>query len=197
MLRIGLTGGLASGKSTVAALFAARGAPVLDCDLIARELVEPGQPALAAIVARFGAGMLDAEGRLDRARLRTQVFANPAERTALEAILHPGIRAELRARLATLDAPYAILVIPLLVETGQRDLVDRVLVVDTPEATQVERAMRRDTASREAIGSILAAQVNRAQRRAAADDVIENSCDEQALVDKVRRLHLGYLGDHG
>lgn len=193
MLRIGLTGGIGSGKSTVAALFAARGVPVIDADAIARELVEPGHAALADIVAAFGAGVLDADGRLDRARLRARVFDDAAQRTRLEAILHPRIHAVMAQRAAAQTAPYVLLVIPLLFEAGQRTLVDRVLVVDVPVEQQRVRVAARDPLPPEQIDAILAAQLSREQRLAGADEVIDNSGDAAALERQVEELHRRYL----
>ena len=193
MLRIGLTGGIGSGKSTVAALFAACGVPVIDADIIARELVQPGQPALEEITAAFGREVLDEAGRLDRARLRDLVFADPARRERLEAILHPRIRAEMERRLAGCSAPYALLVIPLLFEAGHRDLVDRVLVVDLPEDQQRTRVIARDALPVGQIDAILAAQASRKQRHDGADDLIDNSRDPAALERQVDRLHARYL----
>ncbi len=196
MLRIGLTGGIGSGKSTVAALFAARGVPVIDADVIARELVAPGQPALADIVAAFGADILDAHGQLDRARLRARVFNDDTQRQRLEAILHPRIHAAMAAmieRTAAQTTPYVLLVIPLLFEAGQRDLVDRVLVVDVPVAQQRERVAARDHLPAEQIEAIFAAQLTREQRVAGADDIIDNSGDVAALERQVDALHHRYL----
>ncbi|MBI5042054.1 MAG: dephospho-CoA kinase [Gammaproteobacteria bacterium] len=193
MLRIGLTGGIGSGKSTVAALFAARGVPVIDADVIARELVAPGQPALADIVATFGTDILDANGQLDRARLRARVFNDDAQRQRLEAILHPRIQAVMAERAAAQTTPYVLLVIPLLFEAGQRDLVDRVLVVDVPVAQQGERVAARDHLPVEQIEAIFAAQLNREQRVAGADDIIDNSGDVAALERQVDALHHRYL----
>ncbi|MFN2308145.1 MAG: dephospho-CoA kinase [Gammaproteobacteria bacterium] len=193
MLRVGLTGGIGSGKSTVAALFAALGAPVIDTDLIARELVEPGQPALAEILSRFGADLLDAAGRLDRARLGAHVFADAGRRQALEAILHPRIQAEAQRRLADLDAPYALLVVPLLFEAGWQGQIDRILVVDVPEPVQRTRVAARDGLAAAQIEAILAAQASRERRRAGADDLIDNSGDPAALAPQVAALHQHYL----
>lgn len=193
--RVALTGGIASGKSTVANLFAARGVPLVDTDLIARQVVEPGQPALAAVAAAFGTGVLDPDGRLDRRRLREIVFSDAAARGRLEAILHPAIRAEMeRQSVAAAGAgPYQILVIPLLVEGGRRDHVDRVLVVDTPESMQVARLMARDAVTREQAEASLRAQATRAARRDMADDVVTNTGRIEDLHDQVDALHSHYV----
>lgn len=192
MLRIGLTGGLASGKSTVARLFARRGVPVVDTDEIARELVAPGSAALAEIVARFGTDILRPDGALDRARLRARVLASADERRALEAILHPRIRAETDRRLAQLAAPYALVVVPLLLETDFRQRVDRVLVVDASEEQQIARAVGRGLSEEEA-RAMLRAQTTREARLAAADDLLDNTGDPGALEPAVERLHQKYL----
>ncbi len=192
MLRIGLTGGIGSGKSTVANLFAARGVPVIDADVIARELVAPGQPALAEIIASFGTDCMDAEGQLDRARLRKRVFGDAAQRERLEAILHPRIHAAMTEWTAAQSTAYALLVIPLLFESGQHDLVDRVLVVDVPVELQRARVAARDHWSDEQIDAVLAAQVPRDQRIDGADDVIANSGDVDALEQLVDALHQRY-----
>lgn len=193
MLRIGLTGGLASGKSTVAALFAAKGVPVIDTDLIARDVVRVGTPAHAAVANAFGKSILDPTGAVDRARLRERVFADPHARRQLESILHPHIRAETEDRLARLIAPYCVVVVPLLIETDFDELVDRILVIDAEEALQIERAMRRSGLTSEAVRTILAAQTNRATRRARADDIIENNGDAAGLAPQVDALHQRYL----
>ena len=192
-LRIGLTGGIASGKSAVAAEFAALGVPVLDTDQLAREVVEPGQPALAGVVAAFGPQVLGPDGRLDRRRLRATVFADPSRRRALEAILHPAIRGLLRERVAAIDAPYVVIAIPLLAEGGRRDQVDRVLLVDCPPALQRERLLARDRETPEGAAAILAAQASPAERRAIADDVIDNTGPLAALASAVASLHRRYL----
>src|SRR5690606_20981910 len=167
MLTIGLTGGIASGKSTVAELFAALGVPVIDTDVIAREVVEPGEPGLAAIRDAFGAEVLTPDGRLDRRRLREIVFADAAKRRRLESILHPLIRERTLARLAAVrNAPYAIVVVPLLVETDFGKLVDRVLVVDVPVDAQLERLASRDGIDRAAAEAMVAAQASRETRLA-------------------------------
>jgi len=192
-LRVALTGGIASGKSAVAAAFAARGVPVIDTDALAREVVRPGTPALAAVVAALGGAVLASDGELDRRRVRELVFADPERRRALEAILHPAIRTALEARLATLDAPYAIIAIPLLAETGGRDRFDRVLVVDVPPEVQKSRLMSRDGDSAAQAEAILAAQASRAARLAIADDRLDNSGSLDALDAGVARLHEAYL----
>jgi dephospho-CoA kinase len=192
MLKIGLTGGIGCGKSTVAELFAAKGVPVLDADRIARDLVEPGQSALQAIVRRFGTGLLR-EGRLDRERLRHIVFAAPEERRWLEALLHPLVYEEMRRRIANLSAPYGLLVVPLLLESGRRDFVDRVLVVDCPVEIQRQRIRHRDGSSNVEIERMLSAQLSREARLAVADDVIENAGLEADLPERVEALHRFYL----
>ncbi len=192
-LTVGLTGGIGSGKTVVSDRFASHGVPVIDTDLIARELVELGQPALAEIAVEFGPECLDAAGNLDRAALRARVFVDLAGRQRLEAILHPRIRAVAQARTAALDAPYGVLVIPLLVETKMVDLVDRVLVVDVAEAEQLRRVMQRDRMSESEARRILAAQASRSQRLALADDVLENSGDLASLDRRVADLHQHYL----
>jgi dephospho-CoA kinase len=193
MLRIGLTGGIASGKSTVVRLFAAHGVPIIDSDVIAREVVAPGTPGLAEVRARFGEQVLRADGSLDRRALRRLVFADPAARRDLEAIVHPLIRAATAERSAAAGGPYQINVIPLLVESGRRAKIDRVLVVDCPEELQIERVMQRDQVTEAETRAILAAQVSRRERLAAADDVIVNDGDAAALQAQVDALHAKYL----
>ena len=188
-----LTGGIASGKSTVAALFAERGVPVIDTDVIAREVVEPGRPALAAVTDAFGTEILGADGRLDRRRLREQVFADAAMRRRLEAILHPAIRTEMQRQSALAGGPYQVLVIPLLTEGGQTDHVDRVLLVDVPESTQIERLMQRDGASALQARAALDAQASRSERLAIADDVLQNTGKPADLREAVARLHEKYI----
>lgn len=192
MFKVGLTGGIGSGKSTVADLFAAQGVPVLDADRVARDLVEPGQPAIAAIARHFGPDLLKA-GRLDRERLRRIVFADPAERRWLEALLHPRVYAELERRMAALAAPYCLLVIPLLLETGQRGFVDRLLVVDCPVDLQRQRLQMRDGIDAAQADRMLSAQIGRPQRQAAADDILENAGTVADLAGPVERLHRLYL----
>jgi dephospho-CoA kinase len=191
--RVALTGGIASGKSTVADLFAERGVPVIDTDVIAREVVEPGQPALAEVVAAFGPDVLGADGRLDRRRLREIIFADTGARRRLESILHPAIRAEMELQSQASSSAYQLLVIPLLTEGGRRDHVDRVLLVDVPESVQVERLMQRDSVSRAQAAASLGAQATRAARLAIADDVIENTGGTGDLEARVAELHGRYL----
>lgn len=191
---VALTGGVASGKSAVARRFESHGVHVYDADVAAREVVAPREPALAEIEFVFGTGVLDADGSLDRRRMRERVFADPDARRKLEAIIHPRVRAWLRRRVGMDRGPYCMLAIPLLFENqDDYDWVDRVLVVDAPEALQIERLMRRDGVTREAAQRVLEAQSTRAQRVAIADDVILNDGEESALDARVAALHERYL----
>jgi len=192
MLKIGLTGGIGSGKTTVARLFREHGVPTVDTDRIARRVVRPGQPALEALIEEFGPGILTPSGTLDRARLRAQVFADPKKKARLEAILHPAIFAEMERRLARLRSPYCLIAIPLLVETGARDRVDRVLVVDCPESLQIARLRHREGLDEELIRRIIASQATREERLAIADEVITNDRDLTALARQVAELHRFY-----
>jgi dephospho-CoA kinase len=192
-LLIALTGGIASGKSAVAEIFAKLGVAVLDTDQIARDVVEPGTPTLAKLIVEFGSDILDASGRLDRARMRERVFNDPAQRKRLEAITHPAIREELAARSAQAKGPYQIHVIPLLVEGGRRDLYDRVLVVDANEADQLKRLTARDRSTPQQAQQILAAQASREARLDAADDVIVNTGTMEDLQQFVQTLHRNYV----
>jgi dephospho-CoA kinase len=193
MLVVGLTGGIGSGKSAVSRLFEDYGVPVIDADHVAREVVEPGSPALDEIVRQFGDDVLLHDGRLDRANLRHKIFNDQQARKKLETILHPRIRQRMRDRLQSIGAPYAIFVVPLLIETGQHQDVDRVLVVDCPEALQMERVKKRDSASASQITAIMASQVSREQRLAEADDIIENRGSLEELNASVSSLHQQYL----
>lgn len=193
-LRLGLTGGIAAGKSTVLELFAARGVPVLDADDVARKVVRPGTPALAELVAHLGEGILDPHGALERAALRRRIFRDPALRRIVEGVIHPRVRAAMLEWAAATDAPYGILCVPLLFESGMESLVDRVLVVDVPEALQVARVMARDGSDAEAARAVLASQLSRDERLARADDVIDNSGDQKSLIQAVEGLHRRYLG---
>jgi dephospho-CoA kinase len=192
-LRIGLTGGVASGKSTVADAFARLGVPIVDTDRLAREVVEAGQPALATVVSEFGPGILGPDGRLDRRRLRALVFADSGRRRRLEAILHPAIRAAMAAEVAAITAPYVVVAIPLLVESAQQSAFDRVLVVDCPPEIQLARLIERDRESTDGARAILAAQAGRDARLAAADDVLKNTGSLADLDAAVRDLHARYL----
>lgn len=193
MFRVGLTGGIASGKSTVAALFVELGAGLVDTDAVARDLVEPGSPALAEIRREFGSDVIDAEGGLDRRRMRSLVFADPARRRALERILHPAIRSRSLELAAASGAPYVIIAVPLLVETGFAEHVDRVLVVDCPESLQLERLVQRDGVTLDEARAMLSAQVARSERVAAADDLIDNGGNLESTREQVRSLHSRYL----
>jgi dephospho-CoA kinase len=193
LLTVGLTGGIASGKSAVAAMFAELGAQLIDTDLLAREVVEPGEPGLDAVRAAFGTEVVTATGQLDRGALRSVVFKDEGERRRLESILHPLIRARTLRRLGELEGPYAIVAVPLLVETDFGSLVDRVLVVDCPEQIQLDRLMERDRLPRGEALAMLRAQADRATRLKAAHDVIDNSGSREASRRQVEQLHRRYL----
>lgn len=192
-LRIGLTGGIASGKSTVARMFAELGVPVIDTDVIAREVVRPGSAALAEIRSEFGHGVIKPDGTLDRAAMRTLVFSDESRRRRLEAILHPRIRQETRRQAGLAGGAYQLIVVPLLVESSLRDFIDRVLVIDCDEATQIRRLLERDAESEDQARRMLAAQASRAARLAIADDVIDNGGDIAATRARVESLHEKYL----
>jgi dephospho-CoA kinase len=187
-----LTGGIASGKTAVSEVFRQFGIPVIDTDIIARELVQPGMPALTLISAAFGADYLDSGGRLDRRKMREAIFSNTQKKSRLEAILHPLIGAEVLGRIEQLDSPYCILVVPLYTESKSYRWVDRVLVVDVGEEVQIQRVMKRDRASRDQAVAILQAQAGRQDRLALADDVIDNSGSFSELQKKVETLHQHY-----
>jgi dephospho-CoA kinase len=190
---VALTGGIASGKSAVADRFAALGVAVADADIAAREVVQPGAAALAEIVEVFGADVLDASGALDRRAMRSRVFADTTARRRLESILHPRIRALLRQRSAEAASPYALVVVPLLIESGRYEWIDRVLVVDVTRNVQKARLIARDCVTPELAEAMLDAQASREQRLAAADDVIDNSGTPADLEAKVQALHAQYL----
>jgi dephospho-CoA kinase len=192
-LIVGLTGGIASGKSAVAAMFAELGTPLVDTDVVAREVVAPGEPGLAAVRAEFGEGVLRSDGELDRAALRALVFRDEGQRRMLENLLHPLIRARLLRKLEELRALYAIVVVPLLVETDFAALVDRILVVDCPEATQLERLIKRDAMPHPEALAMVRAQADRATRLKAAHDVIDNGGPRDATRRQVAVLHRQYL----
>lgn len=194
MFTVALTGGIASGKSAVADRFAALGIELIDADVVARELVEPGQPALAELVSTFGADILTPDGRLDRRGMRERVFADASARGRLEGILHPRIRDELRRRAGEIDRAYGMLVVPLLVESGPHYAwVDRVLVVDVPRDVQFARLTARDGVDAALADAMLDAQASRARRLAIADDVIDNSGSLADLDAAVSVLHARYL----
>lgn len=188
-----LTGGIASGKSAVSACFEKLGTPVVDTDIIAREVVEPGSPALERIAGELGAGFLDADGKLNRSKLRQAIFSDPELKSRLETILHPLIGKEVLQQVKQLDSPYCIIVIPLYAESSTYAWIDRVLVVDVIEDTQIERVMARDGISREQARAILNAQASRQDRLALADDILDNSGDLSELPEKVKALHEKYL----
>ena len=194
MYVVAITGGIGSGKTTVANQFAELGIEVVDADVIAREVVEPGTPALAAIAAHFGSEVITPAGHLDRRRLRERVFTDPQAKGWLNALLHPLIRTEMQRQCAAARSPYCLLVVPLLVENRLTALANRVLVIDVDEATQIERTCRRDGVNREQAQAILAAQASRAQRLAAADDVLDNqNGTPEAIKSRILALHETYL----
>lgn len=193
MLRIGLTGGIGSGKSSVAAQFVELGVPIIDMDILAREVVMPEQPALQEIKKAFGAQICNEDDELNRRKLRDIIFANPDKRTQLEAIIHPRIRERVNEQIVELDTPYCIIVIPLLFETGRQDTVDRILVVDTSIEKQIQRTMQRDNINEDYVRSIIATQVDRQTRLEQADDIINNTDDMSSLKAQVNRLHHHYL----
>lgn len=190
---VGLTGGIGSGKSEASIRFEQLGITVVDADKVAREVVTKGSAALNAIAAHFGQTILHADGSLNRALLRTRIFENADDKTWLENLLHPIIRTSLVTQLAQSQSPYSILSSPLLFETHQDELVNRVLVIDSSEAMQVERASKRDANHRQQIQKIMAAQISRTERRQKADDIIENYGDLAALDAAVKKLHAFYL----
>ena len=193
-LRIGLTGGIASGKSTVSQRFAELGIAVIDADVAARAVVEPGTPGLEQVVQRFGSGIVRPDGELDRSALRELIFNDPAARRDLDAILHPLIRAHMEQQAAAAAGPYLIMAIPLLVEGGSsRERLDRILVVDVDEAVQLKRVQARDGISIAQARAILGSQASRAARLEAADDVLQNGGTVAELRQAVDRLHERYL----
>lgn len=191
-LAVGLTGGIASGKSVVARAFERMGIEVIDADQVSRHVVEPGQPALAEIVTRFGPEILDQSGALDRRGLRKIVFDDDQARLDLEAITHPRIRSELARRRDAAETEYTILVVPLLVKSGMTDMVDRVLVVDAPESVQLERLVARDDIDETLARKMIAAQDTRPLRLKAADDVLLNTGPRKDIADLAAALHAGY-----
>ena len=193
MLRIGLTGGIGCGKSTVCAQFARLGVPIVDADVIARQLVQPGQLALTKLTENFGNSILNPDGTLNRAQLRELAFSDVRHKQQLDAIMHPLIYAELEKQLAGLTSAYCIMAIPLLLETQEKHRVDRILVVDCDPRQQVERVMNRDHGSAQQAEKIIASQASREQRLAAADDFIDNTGTTDHLAEQVKSLHNSYL----
>ena len=191
---VGLTGGIGSGKSAVADEFARLGASVVDTDAIAHELTAPGGAAMSDVKRLFGAAFVNAAGAMDRERMRELAFSDPAQRQRLESLLHPMIRAESARRIAAATGPYVLHVVPLLIESpGYRERVGRVLVVDCPEELQIARVRRRSGLPEDEVRRIIASQIQREKRRAAADDVIDNSGPVSAMQQQVRKLHENYL----
>lgn len=197
MFVVGLTGGIGSGKTAASDYLASKGITVVDADLASRIVVQPGQPALARIAERFGADKLNADGSLDRAALRSVVFADKQALKDLEAITHPAIRDELVRQLRAATSPYVLLVSPLLLETNQHELVDRVLLIDVPEEVQIARTAQRDQVAASQVKAIMEAQMPRQQRRDRADDVVVNDCTLDALHEALDRLHQDYLVQAG
>lgn len=193
MLTVGLTGGIGSGKSTIAAQFTALGVNVIDADAVAREVVVPGSAALRAIAGHFGEEIIDREGELRRNVLRELVFDNEKERHWLEALLHPLINRRIQEQLAASRSPYTILMSPLLTETDQKQHVDRILVVDLDPERQMERTLARDPSSRKTVEGIMAAQASRQQRLDLADDIVNNDGEVRQLQNEIQALHEKYL----
>ncbi len=192
-LRVGLTGGIGSGKSTVQTIFVRLEVPVVDADQIAREVVAPGQPALRELVELLGPEILTGTGNLNRSRVRELVFGDTELRRRVEAVLHPRIRKTMEDRVQNLETSYCVLSIPLLFETGQTDLVDRILVVDVPRELQIKRASARDHVTPEEVARIIDAQLAREERLARADDILRNDTDLRSLENQIMHLHDLYL----
>ena len=193
MLSVGLTGGIGSGKSTVAEFFEQKNIPIIDADLIAKNLVNPGEPALNEIIDTFGSSIINQKGELDRAKLRSLIFRDATLRNKLNAILHPRVHQEIRKQSEQLIAPYCIVMIPLLVENALFDLVDRVLVVDTLEKMQLKRTAERDNVPEQDVQAILNIQATRETRIERADDIIENLSSLEVLQQQVSVLHRKFL----
>lgn len=189
---VGITGGIGSGKSAATRIFESLGVEVVDADVIAREVVEPGTAALKHIADHFGKDILQEDGGLDRKALRERIFSDPGERQWLESLTHPLIRKRIEHRLETARSAYVLLSSPLLLETGQSVLTDRVLIIDVPESLQIERTVSRDQASAESVEAIIASQIARSERQTRADDIIVNDRDLDHLADRVRALHEHY-----
>ncbi|MGS2720787.1 dephospho-CoA kinase [Paraglaciecola aestuariivivens] len=192
-LVVGVTGGIGSGKTTVTDLFALHQIDVIDADVIARQVVEPNTPALATIVDKFGADILQANGELDRAKLRALIFSQPSHKDWLNQLLHPAIRQQMVAQTQQARSPYCMLSVPLLVENNLTELVDRVLIVDLDETKQLQRTVLRDKSNQQQIQAIMQSQASREARLAVADDVINNNGEPQDLLEQVNQLHQTYL----
>jgi dephospho-CoA kinase len=192
MLVVGLTGGIGSGKSSVAALFAQRGAPIIDADVIAREVTAPDKPAFASIVKHFGPEIISQDGGLDRAKLRGLIFSDAKQRFWLEKLLHPSIRDEMQQQILALSTPYCIAVIPLLLEVEFYSFINRILVVDASETDQIQRVIARDHTSKADVETIISSQAHRQDRRAKAHDVIINDGKPADLIPQVDKLHAMY-----
>jgi dephospho-CoA kinase len=194
MLRVGLTGGIGCGKSVVAEMFRELGTIIIDADQIAHDLVKPGSPVLAAVIEQFGKAYLDADGGLDRQKLAQHVFARPEQKRRLEALIHPAVRDAIRRQLeARSQETYVIVVIPLLLETGYTELIDRILVVDCDEQQQIQRVQQRDSRDTEQIQNIMRQQIGRYERLSQADDILTNNTSLAALQHQVAELHQKYL----
>lgn len=193
MLKIGLTGGIGSGKSTVCRLFAEFGVPIVDADLIARQLVALGQPALSLIVKSFGSQMLNQDGSLNRAKLRNAVFTDADKKRELDGIMHPLVYAQIAAEVNALTAEYCVIAVPLLLESKNPYAVDRVLLIDCPVDVQIARVIARDKLTRQQVQAIIDSQMPRPQRLSKADDVIENIAGPEQLAEQVKRLHNSYI----
>ncbi|OAH96719.1 dephospho-CoA kinase [Methylomonas methanica] len=193
MLKIGLTGGIGSGKSTVCGLFAEFGVPIVDADLIARQLVAPGQPALSLIVKSFGSQMLNQDGSLNRAKLRNAVFTDADKKRELDGIMHPLVYAQIAAEVNALTAEYCVIAVPLLLESKNPYAVDRVLLIDCPVDVQIARVIARDKLTRQQVQAIIDSQMSRPERLSKAHDVIENVAGPEQLAEQVKRLHNSYI----
>ena len=194
MFCVGLTGGIGAGKSTVTKLFKKLNVPVIDCDQIAHKMTEQNTQLFRSIVKHFGRGILDDNGQINRRKLRSLVFSNQKEKKWIEKLLHPVILATMKENISQIDAPYCLLVIPLLAESmGKFDFIDRICVIDTSEASQIERTIKRDNITKEEIKNILAYQASRTQRLKIADDIIYNEGDLSSLHQQIEELHQKYL----